>query len=591
MGGVFMSPMLLQQEVEHPAKHSSYIHELFDRSEQILRQHRLKNPDLYKIVEEQKIIVLKQAHETKAMIPATMTSGVDEVSAPKTLESIYFKHYRQEQLKNKIVTNQKLIHEQATATQSVIIPRTQARNVKQPHGSIETMTADRADKLEAQIQAWRKLLPVLIKRFSKIRDPRRAKSVKHQLVVVMLYGLFAFIFRLSSRREMNRDLTGAVIFNNLKKIFPELESIPHADTLARVLEKINVNDIERAHILLIYQLIRHKKFKKLLISGCLPIALDGTQKLYRDGELHDLRWLNRSVGNKEPKSNQQYVYILEANIVFKNGLTIPLLTEYLKTDWSVLKNPEGKQDCELVAFERLANKLKRYFPRLKIIVFADALFATQSVLERLHNNRWEYVIQFSKDRLRNFAKLLHSKSEKAHFIPGQAYYRERQQEFYWHNDVTWGFDWQLRIHLVSCVEKWHEVDKKTGGIIIKHSQHQWLSSIRVSIDKIHELCNLGARKIGLMEDSINTEKNRGYHYEHAFSYDWNAMQGFHLLMRLGHAVNALSEFTKKIKQWIKEQGCSATLKIIRETIFNPWLPKEWYEQQHKKSIRLKLQLE
>src|SRR5207244_2247975 len=170
----------------------------------------------------------------------------------------------------------------------------------------------------------------------------------------------------------------------------------HADTLARVLEKINVNEIERTHILMINKLIRNKKFKKILISGCLPIAIDGTQKLYRDGELHDLRWLSRKVGSEEAGLNQQYVYVLEANIVFKNGLTIPLLTEYLKTDCNVLINPEGKQDCELVAFERLAAKLKKYFPRLKIIMFADALFATQPVLEILTQYHWEYIIQFSK---------------------------------------------------------------------------------------------------------------------------------------------------------------------------------------------------
>ena len=69
------------------------------------------------------------------------------------------------------------------------------------------------------------------------------------------------------------------------------------------------------------------------------------------------------------------------------------------------------------------------------------------------------------------------------------------------------------------------------------------------------------------------------------------MQGFHLLMRLAHAVNALSEFTKKLKKWIKAQGCSAILKLIKETIFNPWLSQEWHEQQHKKPIRLTLQLE
>ncbi|CAN5354169.1 hypothetical protein BH10PSE19_BH10PSE19_14590 [soil metagenome] len=64
-----------------------------------------------------------------------------------------------------------------------------------------------------------------------------------------------------------------------------------------------------------------------------------------------------------------------------------------------------------------------------------------------------------------------------------------------------------------------------------------------------------------------------------------------LLTNTAHAVNALSEFTKTLKQWIKEQGCSVILKIIKETIFNPWLPKEWYEQQHKNPVQLKLQLE
>ena len=174
-----------------------------------------------------------------------MTSQeVDNASVPKLIESIYFKQSKQTELKAKIEASHQLIHEHHIETQSLIVPRTQARNTKQSYCSIEEMTADRSDKLSSQIQAWRSVLPILIKRFSKIHDPRRAKSVKHKLVVVMLYGLLAFIFRLSSRREINRELSGMIVFENLKRIFPELESIPHADTLARLLEKINVNDIE-----------------------------------------------------------------------------------------------------------------------------------------------------------------------------------------------------------------------------------------------------------------------------------------------------------------------------------------------------------
>lgn len=135
------------------------------------------------------------------------------------------------------------------------------------------------------------------------------------------------------------------------------------------------------------------------------------------------------------------------------------------------------------------------------------------------------------------------------------------------------------------------VNKKTGDAEERYSEHAWISSIPANLMNVHEIFNLGARKRELIEDSNNTEKNRGYYYKHAFSYNWNGLQGFHYLMRLAHAINALSEFTKELKKYIKALGCSATLKLIKETLFSPWLPKKWYEEQELKSAQLRFQLE
>jgi hypothetical protein len=232
-------------------------------------------------------------------------------------------------LKVKIATSQKQIRDKIIAADANITHRTQAINSKRPYQSIEEEQAARQEIIAEQVRVWRRTLPILFQKLSRIPDPRRPKSIKHKMVVLMMFGLLAFVFRLSSRREMNRELTGAAINHHLKKIFPELDSIPHADTLARLLEKINMGVIEDAHIALIKQLIRGKKFKKLLINGCLPITIDGCQKLFRNGLLHDSHWLQRTVGNEENKINQQYVYTMEANITLKNGLSIPLLSEYL----------------------------------------------------------------------------------------------------------------------------------------------------------------------------------------------------------------------------------------------------------------------
>jgi hypothetical protein len=167
--------------------------------------------------------------------------------------------YRKE-LTSKILISQKTIRESIESTGDKITHRTQARNIKSP-GTLQEAQQAHEDIMEAQIKSWRSILPTLIKQFSRIDDYRRTKSIKHKLVVLMIFGLLAFIFRLSSRREMNRELTGAVINNHLRKIFPELDSIPHADTLARMLEHININKIEEAHIALIKDLIHKKKLR------------------------------------------------------------------------------------------------------------------------------------------------------------------------------------------------------------------------------------------------------------------------------------------------------------------------------------------
>lgn len=129
-------------------------------------------------------------------------------------------------LKKKIAMSQQRIREKINATDAKIIHRTQAINSKRPYQSIEEERAVRQDIISEQVRMWRRTLPTLLQKLSHIPDPRRPKSIKHKMVVLMMFGLLAFVFRLSSRREMNRELTGAAINHNLQKIFPELDSIP-----------------------------------------------------------------------------------------------------------------------------------------------------------------------------------------------------------------------------------------------------------------------------------------------------------------------------------------------------------------------------
>lgn len=131
------------------------------------------------------------------------------------------------------------------------------------------------------------------------------------------------MYTIGSRREANRTLSGAVFFDNLKAMFPELETMPHADTLARLLEKVSVDQIQECMIGLLKDLIRSKKFKTFLHNKHFLIAIDGTQKFTRDYQWAS-ECLERNMG-KEEKTTQYYCYVLEAVLILDNGVVLPVM--------------------------------------------------------------------------------------------------------------------------------------------------------------------------------------------------------------------------------------------------------------------------
>ncbi len=413
----------------------------------------------------------------------------------------------------------------------------------------------------------------------------------------MLYGLLMFVFQFSSRREVNREMTRPQFENNLKDFFPELEILPHADTLFRVLKKIDIEQIEGIHIDVLNNLIRKKKFKRYLINNCYPIAIDGSQKLARK-DLFTEQLLQRKKRKKKEKNKediqededeyQYYVYVLEANLSFHNGMVIPLLSEFLEYQLGDQKN--NKQDCELNAFRRLCKKIKTYFSHLPIILLLDGLYANGPLIKYCQKKNWQFMIVLKEDDLITIWREFHSLCclEKDHHY--QQDYNGREQFFTWVNDIEYDFDngkKTMPVHLVVCDECWQEINKQ-GEIEEKSSRHAWLSSRKLQIHNVHERCNLGARYRWGIEANFLVEKHHGYHYEHCFSLNWNAMKGYHYLMRLAHLFNVLALFTQALVKMVKFLGKRGLLQLVRSTLSAPWFAKGEIEALIARPFQLRL---
>jgi len=116
-------------------------------------------------------------------------------------------------------------------------------NHKCEYKNVEEERAGRNEATWEQLSVFRAKLPVLLGRLSKIPEPRNPRKIKHKPTVLLIYGILVFVLQMSSSREANRGMSRPMFWENLKLLFPELEDVPHHDTLKRLLQHIDVGRI------------------------------------------------------------------------------------------------------------------------------------------------------------------------------------------------------------------------------------------------------------------------------------------------------------------------------------------------------------
>ena len=92
-------------------------------------------------------------------------------------------------------------------------------NCKCRYENVEEETAARTEIVTDQVRIFQSQLPLLLKRLSKIPDPRNPKKLKHKMTVLMLYGILCFVYQMASRREANREMTRPHVHEKSEDVF------------------------------------------------------------------------------------------------------------------------------------------------------------------------------------------------------------------------------------------------------------------------------------------------------------------------------------------------------------------------------------
>jgi len=140
------------------------------------------------------------------------------------------------------------------------------------------------------------------------------------------------------------------------------------------------------------------------------IIIDGTQLYSGNIKIND-KCLERHYNKgTENETVNYHVDVLEAKIYFGPNLVCSICSEFIENNGEDTERYRGmseekrKQDCELKAFKRMAEKLKKAFPRLLFYLLMDSLYAAKPVMDICKENEWDYIIRFKDGSIPYIAK-------------------------------------------------------------------------------------------------------------------------------------------------------------------------------------------
>lgn len=334
-------------------------------------------------------------------------------------------------------------------------------------------------------------------------------------------GIWMFLCRLGARRQINwllRCPAGHALFQTLFGC-----GIPHGDAMNNVFCRLDLEEVQECVTALVERLIDSKVlYPYRLLGRSYLIAVDGTGVL-AFSERHCPYCLTKTHNGH----TLYYHHVLEAKLVCANGFAFSVLSEFIE-------NPAEnatKQDCELKAFYRLAQRLKRRFPRLPIMLLGDGLFPNGTVFHLCRKHHWGALITLKDDQLASVNEEFNALRPTAHPL---VYRTGRNgaitQTFRWVNDIEY-VDTERRhhnVHVAQCIETQPREEGEP-----KTTRFKWVSLLPLTEGNVVELCNQGGRQRWRIEnEGFNIQKNGGYELEHAYTNHETGMKVYYFLLQI-----------------------------------------------------------
>ena len=375
--------------------------------------------------------------------------------------------------------------------------------------------------------------------FAHVTDPRNPLRIIYPLASLAFAGVMMFLFQLKARRQVGLLLRNGPSIRNFQVLFG-VERFPHGDTLDATFSNLKADQIQMVVIGMTETLIRKKVLYNYRLLGVyFIVAIDGTGTISFNRR-HCPHCLTRT------RNGQTLYYhpVLEAKIVTSNGFAFSLMTEFIENPG----DKATKQDCELKAFYRLAERLKIRFPRLPILLSMDGLFAGGPTFDLCRRHGWKFMIVLKDNDLPSVNEELHALSKlqpENQLIWHTGKGAQIKQVFRWVDDIAY-VDSEKKEHTLSVIECLETKPDQEGQK--KTTKFKWVTNCNVSYKNVTTLSNDGGRVRWKIEnEGFNVQKKGGYELEHAYTNHPNSAKVFYFLLQIAHLLAQLLYKTTLLK--------------------------------------------
>jgi len=374
----------------------------------------------------------------------------------------------------------------------------------------------------------------------RVKDHRHPSYKIYDTDVILFVVILKNAFSFKTMRSMTEGLNNDQVIENLERVMgAKLEELPHYDTINNFLMELPPEELEKIRTYMIKELLTKRCFEDYRINGKYwGIIFDGTG-LFKFDEKHCEHCLRRKYTNEETGETKTIYmhHVLEAKLVV-GDMVLSIGSEFIENE----SEDVTKQDCELKAFYRLAEKIKLTYPRLPICILGDSIYAAEPVFQCCEDYKWKYLFRFKEGRIKSIAdeytkiKAIESKCE--------------EEEVVWVNEISYN---NRKVNVFEGI-----IEDKTG----EKRRYLFVTDMRVTERNARNMLAVGRSRWKIENQGFNTQKNIRYHIEHANSHNYNAMKNHYLLTQIADILVQLFENGLSIFRLVKKTAKEISSKLL-----------------------------